>query len=299
MIIQHYIHGWFAVDLISSLPLDEILPGLHEFRVLRVVRLIRLLRLQKLVRYYNRFKEDLSFSHTVMRLMQLFATAAIFVHMSACALFFLPSLNHFPADSWVQEIAYAMGEANVTSGKMPSSIGACYTHSAMQALSHMLGVGYGFTTPSRLDEIWMLALSMIFGSIMYALGMAFACSTLQSVDDPSRRYQQNLEALNEFMRVKCLPKVMREKLRHYVEMQYPNRRTFDEERVEKGLSAVLLHEVNQAFCQSLFEVTPMFADADPLLLSAIADHFRREIALLSDWLIRVRRVGFKPTRPQP
>ena len=47
MIAAHYLKGWFWVDLLSSLPLDDI-SGRHQ---LRGFRLLRLLRLQKLARY--------------------------------------------------------------------------------------------------------------------------------------------------------------------------------------------------------------------------------------------------------
>ena len=75
MIREHYLRGWFLIDLVSSIPLEIITAilvsldggagdgegtGLRLLRALRLVRLLRLLRLLKLQRYINILEDALN-----------------------------------------------------------------------------------------------------------------------------------------------------------------------------------------------------------------------------------------------
>ena len=52
---------------------------------------------------------------------------------------------------------------------------------------------------------------------MYAVVLAFAVNAFSNTDHPSRMYNNGLEVLNEYMRVRCLPKALRERLRESYE----------------------------------------------------------------------------------
>lgn len=85
-IAHHYIHSWFFLDLLSSIPLDyiflifnqdygdnfQILQAGRALRILRFAKmlsLLRLLRLSRLVRYVSQWEEVyVSQSHTTLEL---------------------------------------------------------------------------------------------------------------------------------------------------------------------------------------------------------------------------------------
>ena len=86
------------------------------------------------------------------------------------------------------------------------------------------------------------------------------------------------------MRVRLLPRALRERLRKTFEAQYPNKRLFDASTLESGFSSSVVSEVRAAICMRLFSRTPVFNDAPPAFLSAIAGVLTIELALSGDTL---------------
>ena len=70
-IVAHYLRGWFLLDFLSALPIDEFTPVLRELRMVRIVRMVRMLRIQKLVRYVKRWEEQTTVNHSSVKLIQL------------------------------------------------------------------------------------------------------------------------------------------------------------------------------------------------------------------------------------
>ena len=211
-IARHYARGWLFIDVISSLPFDEIVKAAANSQdtnlsLLRLIRLLRLLRLPKLIRYFGRWEEDLSplTSHTGTRLVHLFLLFAIFIHLNSCLQWGVSSLQTppFPPASWVH---YGSSPLPLSSLPEPGAVFVCYSHAFFVALSHMLSIGYGLDSPELLGELWATVASMLMGAVFYAISVATACNIISSTDHPSRVYQNTLESANEFMRVRCLPK---------------------------------------------------------------------------------------------
>jgi len=162
----------------------------------------------------------------------------------------------------------------------------CYTHSLFNALSQMLCIGYGLRNPYLIGEVIVTIVSMASGSAVYAIAVAFACNALSSVDHPSRLYSNAVETLNEFMRVHCLPKPLRTQLRVHLKSRYPNQRMFSRAEVMGELPLPVRADVQHAQCAGLFARTPIFNDADPSFLAAVAAQLQPMIALPGEWLTR-------------
>ena len=280
-IVKHYTRGWFLLELLTSLPVHDVTPITRTaFRSLRLLRLFRLLRLHRLTRRLTSWQEDATWSLTALRLLKLLFGVFTYAHLNACFQFGVPSVNGFPADSWVFM-------ANLPIDQLPATdaVIECYTVAFFQAISNALCTGYGVTTPSRVDELWTMLLSMVIGACLYAVALAFACNVLQNVDHGSRRYQNLLAEANELMRVRCFPKSLRDRVRRLLEIQYPNRRAFSADLLRE-VSTPMRHEIRMTQCASLFRLTPLFQGADPAFLSAMAGALEVEYAQPGDWLTR-------------
>ena len=136
---------------------------------------------------------------------------------------------------------------------------SCYSQAFFQALSQMLCIGFGLVYPTRTDEVWVTVASMLVGASAYAVSLAFAVNVVSNVDQPSRLYKNTLEVLNEFMRVRTLPTELRERLRSYFNLMYPNRRFFNERSVIAEFSYSLRSDIRMAMCANLFTNTPLLA----------------------------------------
>ena len=286
LIAKRYVKGWFLVELISSLPIADLLPVSRAFlRSLRVLRLVRLLRVQRLMRYIARWQDDVTWSHTTIRLVKLLIAVFTYVHLSACLQFGTPALQSFPVDSWVHA-----AELPIDSLPESNAVMHCYTVAFFTAFSNALCVSYGVVTPSRIEELWVMLLSMVSGASMYAVALAVACNILQSVDHASRRYQNTLAELGEMMRVRCFPKSLKDRVRKLLEIEYPNRRMFSSSLMEKEFSSALALETRMTQCATLFAVTPIFQDAERAFLSAMAGALEIEFSQPGDWLTREHEV---------
>jgi hypothetical protein len=88
-----YFRGWFAVDLISSIPWDVVIDaGLNQYfagnstaiKFLNVLRLFKLFRLARLAKYVSALEEWFTLSPTVMELLKLFFKIFSICHFVCC-----------------------------------------------------------------------------------------------------------------------------------------------------------------------------------------------------------------------
>ena len=298
-VFGHYLRGWFFIDFISAFPFDVIAKSASNDQMtgqllafVSMLKLLRLLRLQKLLRYFQRWSDDLGLvtasSSIATRMSWLVFCVLIFIHVNACFQFIVPLLSSFPHDSWTRLLL----TANVTTDcevlilhaaeetphvDLERARWGCYSHAFFQALSQMLCIGFGLVNPKRSDEVWVTILSMFTGASVYAVSLAFAVNVFSNVDHPSRLYKNSEEVLNEFMRVRALPTELRTRLRSYFQTMYPNRRIFNERTVVGEFSYTLRSEIRMAMCAQLFACTPIFESADPALLSAISPWLHSEV----------------------
>uniref|UniRef100_A0AAV2LPF1 Cyclic nucleotide-binding domain-containing protein n=1 Tax=Knipowitschia caucasica TaxID=637954 RepID=A0AAV2LPF1_KNICA len=115
-----YLKSWFAVDFISSIPVDYIFLIVEtridsDFyktaRALRIVRftkilsLLRLLRLSRLIRYIHQWEEIFHMTYdlasAMVRIVNLIGMMLLLCHWDGCLQFLVPMLQDFPADCWV------------------------------------------------------------------------------------------------------------------------------------------------------------------------------------------------------
>ena len=297
---------WFAIDFVSAFPFDRCVeaarPSSHLtgqlLNFVSMLKLLRLLRLQKLMRYLSRWSDDLGLltanTSVATQMVWLVFSVLTFIHVNACLQFIVPRANNFPADCWPRKLSTEMDVHscavlidNVGSDDAISTARwGCYSQAFFQALSQMLCIGFGLVYPTRTDEVWVTVASMLVGASAYAVSLAFAVNVVSSVDQPSRLYKNTLEVLNEFMRVRTLPTELRERLRSYFNLMYPNRRFFNERSVIAEFSYSLRSDIRMAMCATLFANTPIFESAPPALLSVIAPRLMNEIAMPGDYLAR-------------
>ena len=96
-IMLHYLQGWFALDIISVIPIDLILMGvdttevegaamLGAIRMLRLLRLIKLTRILRASRIFSRWENKISLSYGNRSLIMLAVGVLLLLHWFACLL---------------------------------------------------------------------------------------------------------------------------------------------------------------------------------------------------------------------
>ncbi|OXA62296.1 Potassium/sodium hyperpolarization-activated cyclic nucleotide-gated channel 2 [Folsomia candida] len=295
LIAKHYLKTWFALDLISSIPLDYIVlivcyleycdfsDSVHSFqfihagralKILRMVKLlslVRLLRLSRLVRYVSQWEEVyfLNMASVFMRIFNLICMMLLIGHWSGCLQFLVPMLQGFPSNSWVaiNELQDAFWLEQ-------------YSWALFKAMSHMLCIGYGRFPPQSLTDMWLTMLSMISGATCYALFLGHATNLIQSLDSSRRQYREKLKQVEEYMAYRKLPRNMRGKF-------------FDEDAILGELSEKLREDVINYNCRSLVASVPFFANADPDFVSEVVTKLQYEVFQPGDIIIKEGTIGTK------
>ncbi|XP_062847720.1 potassium/sodium hyperpolarization-activated cyclic nucleotide-gated channel 3-like [Trichomycterus rosablanca] len=299
---QRYLRSWFAVDFISSIPVDYIflMVDLEErldsevyrtARALRIVRftkilsLLRLLRLSRLIRYIHQWEEIFHMTYdlasAMVRIVNLIGMMLLLCHWDGCLQFLVPMLQDFPSDCWVYK-----------NNMVNDSWGVQYSYALFKAMSHMLCIGYGAQAPEGMTDVWLTMLSMIVGATCYAMFIGHATALIQSLDSSRRQYQEKYKQVEQYMSFHKLPADVRQKIHEYYEHRYQGK-MFDEENILGELSDPLKEEIVSFNCRSLVANMPLFANADPNFVTAVLTKLRFEVFQPSDFIIREGTVGRK------
>lgn len=130
---------------------------------------------------------------------------------------------------------------------------------SLQAMSHMLCIGYGRFPPQSLTDMWLTLMSMISGATCYALFLGHTTNLIQSLDSSRRQYREKvivialrcrrylnvclqLKQVEEYMAYRKLPRDLRTRITDYFEHRYQGK-FFDEDNILSELSE-RLREVN-------------------------------------------------------
>uniref|UniRef100_A0A8B9R6G7 Potassium/sodium hyperpolarization-activated cyclic nucleotide-gated channel 3-like n=1 Tax=Astyanax mexicanus TaxID=7994 RepID=A0A8B9R6G7_ASTMX len=300
LIKVRYLRSWFAVDFISSIPVDYIFLIVEtridsDFyktaRALRIVRftkilsLLRLLRLSRLIRYIHQWEEIFHMTYdlasAMVRIVNLIGMMLLLCHWDGCLQFLVPMLQDFPSDCWVSK------------NKMVNDTwGQQYSYALFKAMSHMLCIGYGMYPPVGMTDVWLTILSMIVGATCYAMFVGHATALIQSLDSSRRQYQEKYKQVEQYMSFHKLPADMRQRIHDYYEHRYQGK-MFDEESILGELNEPLREEIISFNCRKLVATMPLFANADPNFVTSMLTKLRFEVFQPGDYIIREGTVGKK------
>ena len=284
-IARRYAKTWFALDLVSAVPLDLMVVGSRSgvwrlprtLKLLRFTRLVRLLRFSRIFRYLSRLgqRRSLQISPFGMRVVKLALTAMLFTHWNACVQFLVSAAQDFPDDSWVSRL-----------GLVDAAPGTQYSWALFNSLSHMLCIGYGFFPPGNVGEVWATNISMLTGASMYASFIGLAASLLMDSDSGDARYAAQLDAINLYMANRRLPLALRDRVRDNLAYRWRTRRLLDEHDALDSLPASLRTDVALHAHGALLRTVPLFVDAQVGFAVAVAVRLQPGVMLMGEVLVR-------------
>ncbi|KAA0196537.1 Hyperpolarizaion-activated cyclic nucleotide-gated cation channel [Fasciolopsis buskii] len=299
-IAREYLRTWFALDLLSTLPIDYLFFAFRSYdvgdrsehlmqagRALRILRLakllslLRLLRLSRLVRYITQWEEVVNIANKFMGICNLVLIMLLLGHWNACLQFLVPMLMDFPVQSWVSK-------AHLQNAHWFEQ----YTWALFKALSHMLSIGYGRYPPSSLPEAWITIVSMMTGATCYALFVGHAAALIQSFDASKRKYREMLKQVEEYMAYKKYPRSLRQRITGYYEHRYKGK-MFNEKEILGELSECLREQIINYNCRALVAAVPIFSNADQNFVSEVVVRLKQEVFQPGDLIIKEGTFGNK------
>eukprot|EP00049_Salpingoeca_infusionum_P015735 m.308498 g.308498 ORF g.308498 m.308498 type:complete len:1100 (+) comp15940_c0_seq1:550-3849(+) len=294
-IAKRYLKSWFAVDLISTLPLDYIMSTtadtdavayLHASRALKFLRitkllsLLRLLRVTKVFRLFEQWEEVFQFNTSLLRMSKLILFMLLMAHWSGCLQFLAVQLAGFPEDSWV-----------AINNLVDSPAATQYTWALFKALSHMLCIGYGRYPPRTVLELWLTILSMLIGATFYAVFIGQISSITLGVDSAGRIYREKLAEVSEYLRARRVPGELKRRVFDYYDYRWAQQKYFDETEILEELSHGLRVDIIKHNCEPLVQSLPFLREADPELVEVITTKVEYHVAMPGEWIIKANTFG--------
>ncbi|KAL7536658.1 hypothetical protein ACHAXR_007315, partial [Thalassiosira sp. AJA248-18] len=280
LVRKNYLTGFFITDFCSSIPLDLLLKSagvdsvggtvtgakqsLKMLKLLRMAKLFRLFRINRLFLHVKRvvllIEEKLQFriSDGFTKLLRLGMGALILAHWIGCFNFLLVGLHDFPPDSWV-----------VYAGLENERPYIQWSWSFFKALAQMIMIG--FETPPFTNvscdalsdwctiEYWTTLGCLYLGAIFYSLLISSISSILQTANQSSRQFDEHLLRIDDYMRTKKLPSVMREKVKDYFYLQFSDGKLHKEDEIFDFLSPVLRREIKQFTGRDICRKVPLLS----------------------------------------
>ena len=184
-IFLSYLKGWLLIDLISCLPFDLLLESsdgnsvkynnlLRLFRLPRLYRLLRISKIFKLMQQYKnseflqKLQDFLNIKQSVARLIGVFFTVLVCVHIFACLWAFIPKLEGYELKTWVMRGGFYDDFQ--------------YILAIYWCIVTFSTVGYGDITPGTTFEILITIFWMIFGICFYSFIIGSLASILSSLE---------------------------------------------------------------------------------------------------------------------
>ena len=330
-IAEHYMKGWFLLDLASSLPINYILmfsvgqEQAAKYRILRCFRLFRLLRLVRVKRLVMKYQDSFDLS-AYLRLVGTLATIAFAAHILACVWYFVGTVPRGRTDiegrvvyvcvdgSWSHQCTDSQFELDTEGQKIEPMI---YGWAQLDKLFGGQDDEKGYITETQLNDIslgtrYIRSMFVIFtkdfspGSpventlgVLSDLVVGFIYGSLAGVISTvmvsssygEQEYIQKMVALKSWMKAKKMTKRHRMKILAHFNTQEVNRTFLSEDDILASLPPTLSTELSFFMYKSIIEKVPLFKGLGQEVMCHLCQLFKNMRVFKDQWIYEEGSVG--------
>lgn len=285
-IARAYVKGWFFVDVITSIPLSDIMyllrrngeyihvlrgkNGLKLLKLLRVTKLLKMFRGTQLLSYLRATLVDgleslsIKISDALTKMISLLIMLATLAHWLGCMLYCLVRLYGYPRTSWVVQAGLISHD-----GKALMSVVDRYLWCVHKILLIFVSVAYEYpgTAQTCIEthgwckvESWLTLVCLYIGTLFYALLISNLSAIVVNANVAQRRFEEQLTTTLEFLRYKKIPKRVCKRVHDYYYLRYSEGRLFDEAAIFNNMSPELRKEVWRCSSRELIPKVPLFRE---------------------------------------
>ncbi len=277
-IARFYLRGWFAVDLLSSIPFGYfffLLPGdltttigaILDF--IMITKLLKMLKISKVSAIFRDIRESLSVNPALMRLVTFgfwFVTA---VHLMACG--------------WI-----AIGASETSRSAWDQFLRALYW-----CVTTIATIGYGDYAPNHDSNVQIAytIVVMVFGVGMYGYIIGNVSSLIANIDVARANYQKKMEEINDFLHTKKVPAALQGRVRNYYAYLWETQKSVSSVSMTEELPHTLSMEILLFLNRSILEKVSLFKNANEIFIREIVQLLRPMVFLPDDFIIRQGEYG--------
>eukprot|EP00755_Sulcionema_specki_P033986 Sspe_Gene.101988::Locus_76680_Transcript_1_1_Confidence_1.000_Length_2044::g.101988::m.101988 len=278
-----YIKGWFCIDVLGALPIDLIAFILQGNSPLaRLLRLNKLLRFFRLNFYWGRMEKNLmNLNPSLIRLWKFVFLFVLSAHWVACLWMQVVRAEGESSRKWVGLHEFGNEEL----WDMWNS----YFQAFYWALVTM--VGYGGTIPQRFPESAFSVFVVCVGVVLYVSVIGAVGSIMLDLDASGNEHRRKVENMNEFLKMKKVPKTLSNRVRSYYDFMWRSRQGIDSEATMNDLPNYLKIEVALHICKDMISTVPLFRGADEQFIREVVSRLRPLVCLPNTQIVTKGEMG--------
>lgn len=218
---KKYLKSWFAIDVVSTVPLDIIALFIPEMPVsLKAVRLLRLLRLMKLARMLRatrtlqHWQNKMNVTYTKVELLKIFVIIAFCAHWMACLWGLMANADWLAESENITWFDLMSHEAGQDPDLIQDAYGQ-YLLAIYFATMTLTTVGYGDIHPTNGPEHIVCILFMLVGGVTWAYLIGILTSIVTNLDRQGTNFKQVMDELNYMIEDIGLPDELASRVRSY------------------------------------------------------------------------------------
>ncbi|TYZ69169.1 hypothetical protein PybrP1_012166 [[Pythium] brassicae (nom. inval.)] len=206
---QNYLHGWFIIDAVSSVPSSFLGPTYDLVSLAKVLKLSQMSKISNsglfkaLASRVNR-----SMNPSMLRMLTLTLVFVVSQHFIACTYFFI-SATQAEHTSW--------GPSEATRA---SSLGEQYVSAFYFAI---MVTTANDVSPSTSTEKLFTALMLFVGIVINASIIGSAANLLSNLDKAAIARKNQMDGISEYMRFKKVPLPLQDKIRRFYDYALTSR----------------------------------------------------------------------------
>jgi hypothetical protein len=219
LIISNYLQFWFYLDFISSIPIELIsaqntstnknqIKNIKIYKLVRLFRLIKMIRVLKYVRIINSIFILLKINLSLGKLISIFFTTFLCVHLIACLWYLIVKLDLTPIN-WLTE-----------AGIQDRDHLFIYVTSVYWAFTTIFTVGFGDIHPTNNVERIICIIWMIFGAGFYSYSIGNLITIIQNFNKKESLISSKINQIEEFTSKIQLNKDLGTKIKSFFEHKF-------------------------------------------------------------------------------
>jgi len=287
-IVVYYLKTWFAIDFLSTVPIENIASAImgggdsQTLRFIKLIRILRLVRLVKLMKVLNigqlldELEDHIPINRNLISICQMLMQIVFLAHLLGCFWHMITKNAGEAGDpSWISDVygnCFSNGKRLLSTPNMCAdesikwdndsgcyecrSTSLRYTASIYWAITTMATVGYGDINTQNSTERGYAVLVMLIGASIFGYTVGMMSVLVQSSDIHSYTVGQKMGYLKDYMMSRAVPQLLQKRMRRQWKHSTLKASVFDEKSIVESLPTSMQHEVmsfgrNRELCLQL------------------------------------------------